>query len=208
MYLKFIGVCASLCVYAALAAAPGMAASAVLYSGETKVPVGTEVVATSGTVTFGGMFSCTSSNMAGYVEKNDSSSGIYVALNSSEFKGTGSEGRCQVGFESARIFYLTRACLSNTVTFTPTAWSLEGGFCTSRGPIELVYIGTVAGNCKYSRASQGLVDSSPLTEPLQMTTNSSSYVKNYGGAGCPSISSVNATYELRTALGAKLKVVQ
>jgi hypothetical protein len=212
MYLKLLGACVAVVAWAAIAIAPGMASAApVLYSGETKVSLGTEVMATAGRVVFtnssgDAMFQCTSSKMTGNVVGNDSSSGVSISVNSGVFKGTAVAEKCQVGFESVGITFDSPMCLKSVVSGTGW-WNLYGGSCPSSAAVSFTYVGSVAGTCHYSRSRMDLTDSSPSTEPLLMQTNPTAYSLTSGGNLCPSALGISTTYELKTTSGANLKTL-
>jgi hypothetical protein len=205
MNRKLLALCWAVSVVLAASALPANASAAELYSGSTKVPVGTQLVAKSiGSVNFktggGSSFSCASSTINSELVQNGTKA-VKAAVSSYAFTGSGSEGRCESGaYGPIKVTQTTPVCL-----VAVPYWVVEGGSCGISQSPGLTLKSELWGTCKYGiGAGYGF---SSTNEPIILTMGpGQEFVLKEGGFLCWPAFTMSVQYELKTAAGASLRV--
>lgn len=161
MQKKLLVICLAL---VALAAVPS-AASAALYSGSTKLPVGSEVRG----VSVGGVFfesvssaiNCTSSQWGASLLKNNEGT-AQLQTQSWSFQGQGKGGSCTSPMGNVTVVGHAHSCWEAK----KSAWYLSGGGTCLRGTPEFTITSEWA-TCKYNFAETSIYSSTQ--SPVQLS---------------------------------------
>lgn len=215
MILKRIGavVIAALAVTAVLAG-PAWAAGQPLVSGGSPVATGTGIAGTAvGNVNFNSsagsvLFVCTGASLSGPVSQNSGGTSS-ITLESAQLTGPEAEGKCKTSLGNATVTVETPSCLRHNTGMETGEWQLSNNACGAEGGIPHLVIATnTAGTCKYrTSGSSWHFGGSLKTSPLQIATNEK-FTKESGSILCYSTLYLNATFQLKTAGGAELMVVE
>jgi len=164
---------------------PSAASAVELYSGTTKLPLGTSIVAQSGQVKFG-QVTCGESKFTGTLETNGigqpEQGRVNIPLTSSEFKGELGEAMCtKLDGSKAYVVFSEHECLSTTY---PTFMNMQpfASFGCS-GKYESHYLYVVGpGNsyvCQYARAA--IMEFNRVNnEPLEVQVSGQNFKKISG----------------------------
>jgi len=202
MQKKPVNYLAVLAVLAALAILPSAASAAALYSGSTKVPVGTEMVGSSiGNFKFetsSGTIECQHSQLNARVTENGPKN-VKAEVTNLTVTGTGVEGACVTSFLGTfQVGWDLPSCMATVAT---SSWTIAG--CS--GNTGFTINSSLAGTCHYR--SGGWQIATTTTEPMILTSKAGSgaeFTKNSGGGLCWPNARIGAQYELKTAGGGGL----
>jgi hypothetical protein len=203
MSMRKVAACwAALIALVAFAAAPGAAWAGELYSGGTKLPIGTGIVGTDpGESAFvNSLFTttCGGSQLSGNVYSQEKVSKISVTNITFSNCTTPGGGVTTVNLS-------TPLCLS--ALGDGSSWSLLGAKCSSLSSATIVLtINLESHTCQYSR--EGINFSRSATEPLSIYALSGEQFKKISGPfSCGGPTEIGRLeYQLKTASGGNIQV--
>jgi hypothetical protein len=203
MYKKLATACIAMAALAGFLIAPSASASPVLTEGGTAVAVGSSITfKNTGNIFFTGAatLACETGDLKGTVLVNTGTRiKSEVPLGGTSFTGTGTNGDCTSSLGPFRMIMNSKLCME-TITGTDT-WRIIG--CGSTN-ITFTLEFTGLGTCKYTKERLN----SAYTTSADATINVSKepYVKEEGGAFCPSEGQLDMDLDLTTTDGTTLLI--
>jgi hypothetical protein len=195
----------ALLAFMAVAVLPASASAVELYSGATKVPVGTQITGAGTLVATNAGFSveCHTAQLGGELIKNGSI--VKILVNSSSFTDWGAG--CKSTYGSLNVTLNTPQCLS--AVFSTEMMLGSPGECTATGSEvgpKLTMSGA-SGTCVYRRGGvlrHQVYGQEPLK--IHILDEAGLMTLESGSWWCPTSVNAKPDYELKTAAGGTLRL--
>lgn len=199
---KPVNYAVALAVLAVFALLPNVASAATLYSGSTKVPVGTEIAGSNiGNFKFetsSGTIECQHSQFNARVTENGPKL-VKAEMTNLSVTGTGAEGACVTSFLGTfKVSWDLPSCMT---TAAISSWAIAG--CPNSTGFTIN--SSLAGTCHYRIGNWQVATTT--AEPMILTSKGGTgaeFTKDSGGPFCWPSAGITAQYEVKTASGGGL----